>query len=550
NIMTRPAPIAPEAEASIEAGSFGWKRLLLTGGNTWGDDGLRADLNLTRTDGWRDATDYRRNGSTLRWDRMLGDAAHLKTVLTYSDIDQHTAGSSAITLDDYLNNPTVNYTPISFRKVKAARLSAAYEKETGNSLLSITPYVRDDSMDLLANWSLGYDPTVYNTSNQSFGVQAKYRTDFEPYRARLIVGVDIDRSPGSRDERSVTTTKVGSIYTSYTQGVQVYDYKVTYQGVSPYVHGELSPSDALRVTAGLRYDAMGYDFRNNLPATAVTAVTSVGTKYYGQDADTQLNYTHFSPKLGATYAFSESFNGFVSYNHAFRAPSEGQLFRPAPSSSSTSQAQQIAAGNLALQPVKVDSYETGVRGKAGASVSYEVSLYYMTKRDDILTQKDPVTAAPIQTNGGTTLHRGVEIGGSAALAPALKLDVSLSYARHSYDSWITSTVDYSGNEMSLAPRLIADTRLTYSPAELNGGDVGIELVTLGKYWMDDANTTEYDGHNLWNLSGSYYFSKDVSLFAKLRNLTDRRFAESTSGISSYAPGMPRTLYVGVQSTWK
>lgn len=549
NVMTRPAPLAPEAEASVETGSFGWRRLLLTGGTTQGDDGVRADLNLTRTDGWREATDYRRGSGTLRWDRALGDAAMLKTVLTYSGIDQHTAGSSAISLTDYQNNPTVNYTPISFRKVKAARLSTAYEKETGNSLLSITPYVRDDSMDLLANWSLGYDPTVYNTSNQSLGLQAKYRTDFEPYRARLIVGVDIDNSPGRRDERSITTTKVGNVYTSYSEGKQIYDYKVTYQGISPYVHGELSPLEALRVTAGLRYDSMGYDFHNNLPAAAISAVTSVGTKYYGQDADTQLSYTHLSPKLGATYAFSDKFNGFVSYNHAFRAPSEGQLFRPAAASSAI-QAQAIAAGNLALQPVKVDSYETGVRGHTADGTTYEISVYYMTKRDDILTQRDPATSAPIQTNGGTTLHRGVEIGGSTELVRTLRLDVSLSYAKHTYDTWVTNSADYSGKDMSMAPRVIANTRLTYAPAVLQGGDVGVELVTLGKYWMDEANTTEYDGHNLWNLSGSYYFSKDVSLFAKVRNLTDRRFAESTSGITSYAPGMPRAFYVGVQSAWR
>jgi outer membrane cobalamin receptor len=51
NVLTRPAPLSREAEASAEAGSFGWKRLLVTGG----DNGVRGDLNLTKTDGWRQA---------------------------------------------------------------------------------------------------------------------------------------------------------------------------------------------------------------------------------------------------------------------------------------------------------------------------------------------------------------------------------------------------------------------------------------------------------------------------------------------------------------
>jgi len=41
NVLTRPAPVKPEAEAKAELGSFGWKRMLLSGGNTWGNDGVQ-----------------------------------------------------------------------------------------------------------------------------------------------------------------------------------------------------------------------------------------------------------------------------------------------------------------------------------------------------------------------------------------------------------------------------------------------------------------------------------------------------------------------------
>lgn len=557
NILSRRPPTSAEFEASGEVGSFGWKRALLSGGNAFGDNGVRADLNLTRTDGWRQSTGYKRDSGTLRWDRVLGGDAMLKMMGTFSNIDQQTAGSSAISQADYISNPTINYTPISLRKVKAARLSAAYEKEAANTLLSITPYVRDDSMDLLANWSLGYDPTIYNTNNQSFGVLAKYRMDFNPYRSRLIVGMDFDNSPGGRTENSIATTKVGSIYTAYTLRNRIYDYKVTYHGMSPYVHGEMSPTEALRLTGGLRYDSMGYDFQNNLAATAISAVTSVGTKWYGESSSTKKSYTHVSPKLGATYAFSENLNGFAAYNHSFRAPSEGQLFRPAAVSQNATcnaacantTAQQIAAGNLALKPIKVDSYETGLRGKTDAGVAYEASLYHMIKRDDILTQRDPTNNAPISVNGGQTLHRGIELGVSAQLANALKLDVAYSYAKHSYDSWITNNANFTGKEMALAPRVIANTRLTYMPGFLQGGNVAAEVVSLGSYWMDDANTTKYKGHDLLNLSANYRFAGELELFGKINNVTDRRFAESASG-TTYAPGMPRTVYVGVQNAWK
>jgi len=146
NVDTKPSPLKPEADVSFELGSFGWQRLLLSGGSTSDNDGYRVSANITHTDGWRDSTQYDRQSATVRWDRSLESGASLKAVLSTSEIDQQTAGSSRLLENDYLNNPTLNYTPISYRKVSALRISTAYEKESSDSLLSVTPYVRSNSM--------------------------------------------------------------------------------------------------------------------------------------------------------------------------------------------------------------------------------------------------------------------------------------------------------------------------------------------------------------------------------------------------------------------
>lgn len=549
NVLTRKPPTKAEVEGSLEAGTYGWKRAMLTGGNAFGDHAFRADLNLTHTDGWRDKTGYDRQSGTLRWDNAVGDDAVMKTVATFSKIDQETAGSSAISRNDYLNNPRTNYTPISLRKVDAFRLSSAYEKGTGDSLLSITPYYRYDNMDLLANWSLGYDPTRYTTENQSFGAQIKYRQDFKPLRTRLIVGVDIDNSPGSRIENSIITRSTGSgytkVYTSYSMGARVYDYDVTYRGISPYIHAETSPLDKLRLTGGLRYDIINYNYTNHISSSTVLA----SGRYYGQVSDTDIDFKHLSPKLGATYAFTETMNGFVAYNHAFRTPSEGQLFRPAVAASAR---EAIAGANSAknLKPIKVDSYEIGLRGLITSAVNYEISAYHMTKNDDILSYKDPVSNITTATNAGKTLHRGVEVGLGAQLAALWRFDTALSYAKHTYETWKVGTVDYSGKEMELAPRSIANTRLTFGTAQT--GLAQLEWLHFGSWWSNQANTSKYEGHDLFNLRGQYPLMKDVSLFGNMHNLADKRYAESTSvtsGFDTFAPGLPRTLTLGIQAKW-
>ncbi|WP_198265248.1 TonB-dependent receptor [sulfur-oxidizing endosymbiont of Gigantopelta aegis] len=109
NVNTRRAPMDPEAELGLEGGENGWGRILLSGGNTWGDDGVRGDLNITHTDGWRDNTDYDRVAGTARWDTILDNGASLETVFSGSDIDQQTAGSSRLSEDDYKSDPTKNY---------------------------------------------------------------------------------------------------------------------------------------------------------------------------------------------------------------------------------------------------------------------------------------------------------------------------------------------------------------------------------------------------------------------------------------------------------
>lgn len=535
NVETKPSPLNSEANVSFEIGDFGWKRLLLGSGNTKGDDGYHASVNLTHTDGWRDSTEYDRQSATVRWDRMLESGATLKTVLSSSSIDQQTAGSSRISENDYYNNPTINYTPISYRKVSALRLSTAYEKESSDSLLSITPYVRSNSMELLPNWSLSYDPVVYETKNDSLGVLLKYRQDYKPNRTRLVMGLDIDYSPGGRVEQQISATKVGNIYTSYTSGSTLYNYDATFSSLSPYAHLEFSPSDNLRITTGLRYDAMSYEYDNKL--------TELTTGSHRRPADTTVDFNRLSPKIGMTYKFTPAMSGFISYRQAFRAPSEGQLFR-----------QGQAINTVNLKPIKVESIEFGLRSKSEKS-HYNISFYSMTKKDDILTYRHPDNTRETM-NAGETLHQGLEVGVGTKLLDTMMLDIAASYAKHTYEVWQPrSTVIYSGNEMESAPRLILNTRLNYKPTALNGGKVEFEWVKLGEYWIDPDNTNKYSGHDIFNLRFNYFSSKKIEWYARLMNVADKRYATAAKYSPAafgnpekfeYSPGMPRTAYVGMK----
>jgi outer membrane receptor protein involved in Fe transport len=556
NVLTRAPASRAGADARAEFGSDGWLRLLAggdSGSQGWG--ALRGDLNLTHTDGWRDATAYDRRSGSLRWDAGLGNATVARTVFAFSRVDQQTGANSPLPLADFRDRPTINYRPIAYRSVEALRLSTSIDHELGGGgLLSFTPYVRDNSMDLLASFNLPSDPTVARTASRSVGLAAKWRQDWTaPWSPRLIAGIDLEASPGERREDRVLPTVSGTgatrLYSAYTLGSRVYDYEVTFSQVSPYLHGEISPIERLRVTAGLRWDRLGYRLDNRIEQAAVRDATSGA--WYGQVADTSVSYTHLSPKLGATWAFDATTSGWVGYSNGFRAPSESQLFRPSVATSAAN-ATQLARLSSRLQPIEADQIEIGLRGRGG-SLAWELVGYRLDKRDDLVSQRDLVTNVTTTVNAGRTRHQGVEVGLGWTFVPGWRLDGALSYASHRYVDWVTATADFSGKEIESAPQLLGSVRLGWQPVER--GVVELEWTKVGAYWLEAGNTAafgRYDGHSLWNLRAEWPLTRSISVYGRAMNLTDTRWADSASVSSAtavYSPGLPRSLYAGIDVRW-
>ncbi|MBI3593200.1 MAG: TonB-dependent receptor, partial [Nitrospirae bacterium] len=428
-----------------------------------------------------------------------------------------------------------------FRKVKALRISTEIEKEIEkDTLLSFIPYFRWNEMDLLPGWGIfksgsnyfGYDST---TKFYSFGLLSKYRQDFKMMRTRLIGGIDIDYSPGEYFERRIQAYKTGDKYTSYTYVTSTtnnYDYNATFTGISPYAQVEFSPVKKLRLTAGARYDNLSYDYETHLAPNS------------NRPADAKKTFTHLSPKAGLTYEFTKDISGFLSYNHAFRVPSAGDLFRGNSGTASTA---------VNLKPIKVDSYETGLKGKITDIFTFDASLYYMEKKNDIVSYS-PSTGVTERLNAGETGHKGIEAGLGIKPLKEIELNTSYSYATHKYKTYsVSSTVDYSGKEIPQAPRQIINTRLVYKPSFLKGSIAELEWVRLGKYWLDDANTEKYSGHDIFNMRVSYYITKQWEVYAKAINIADKLYAEraSKSGTDAaqFAPGSPRTFFAGITYNW-
>ncbi|HEX6106860.1 MAG TPA: TonB-dependent receptor [Gemmatimonadales bacterium] len=532
NAFTREPSARPEGEVYLEGGSRTYLRGLGSASTTIGRSGLRADLNITRSDGWREGTPYDRQSGTVRWDYRLGENSRLKTVAAYSHIDQPGDGGGDLSAEDFRADPTTTYTSIAFRRVKAARLSSELQVRGEQSSFGATLYARHNELDLMPSWQLGFDPQIWESRNRSVGLLTRWRRTVAPLRTNFSTGVDLEYSPGSRLETGIVPERAGAVFTAYTLGDVQYDYDVAFYQASPYLQADVALPGRVHLSAGMRYDHIGYDYENRL--------TVLETGSHRRPASTDVSFDRLSPKLGATWEIAPGASLFASYREAFRAPSESQLFR-----------QGSAESTVDLKPVRARSWEGGVRTALGGRVTLEATGYSMRLRDDILTFFDPANGLRLTQNAGATNHRGVEVGVGVGLVPGLRLDGAVSYAKHTYVEWQPRpTVDYSGNEMELAPRFLGNGRLTYRPGFVSAGMIALEWVRLGSYWMDPENTRKYDGHDLFNLFATVPVAEHLELSGRVSNIGDRRFAETSSYNAQqgerYRPGAPRQFFLGAQ----
>lgn len=566
NILSGQPPLEDATSATVEAGQDGWRRGQLSLARLYQTQAFSARLNVTNNEGWRERTRSQRRDATLSWYREFDSELWVNTVLTVTDIDMQTGGSG-LRYQDYRHEPEQAGNRIGFREVNALRLSSAFEKPLAKGSVTVTPFLRTNDLEYLASWTLNtgrvqppppwcpdcpaaldsQDAHVNESGHDSAGVQLKYRRDLNE-DSFYIVGVDSEYTRGYQTQQYIerSDSDGGPYWLSYREAGELYDYEVDFVALSPYVHLERQLSPRWRISGGLRYDNFRYHYDNRLgdiaPGTADDPATAVFEDSHIREPDQVVELEHLSPKLGLIFAMADSLNAFAAYRHAFRIPDAGQMFRSGATLDST-----------ALKPVRADSLEVGLRGNLGARTAFDLALYHLEKRDDIVSVTES-TGARRNVNAGQTRHYGLELNLDFRLTDTIDLGIAYSRSVHKFGDWDDGRKDYSGNEMPDAPQDFANVRLAWHPALLRGGGIELEWLHQGEHWLDESNDRDgdprdrdtYGGHDLLNLRADYFPSESLRLFARVLNLGDEAYAETTAKWGpTYTPGRPRTLYLGV-----
>lgn len=519
NILSRAPSLDLERIVDFSAGPHDLYKLKGTVSNTEGRHGYRVSINNSIDGGYVDDAGYSQQKVSLRHD-YYGDRDSLKTLFSYTNLNQETAGyiTGFKAYEDESRSRT-NPNPEAYRDARAYRLSTEWERTLGDSLaFRLTPYVRHTEMDFLMHFLTG--KPVEKNQHTSAGLLTSLTRDL-PGGHKVVAGTDLEYTEGSLSEIQNNPT-VGP----FAQGVH-YDYDIDATVIAPYVHSEWQLLENTLLKAGVRYEYTQYDYENNTGSETIAG----NTRYLRPDDRTDT-FSNLSPKLGLVQRLTDDTSAFINYARGTRAPQTTDLYR----------IQQRGATGGAADSETIDSVEIGVR-KAGAGLQYEVVAYHMKKKDHFFTD-----STQINVPDGKTQHTGIELGAFYPLHERFDIGANLALAKHQYDFDRASSNIEKGNYLVAAPRRMGNVRLGWNPTPDTRAE--LEWAHTSDYYLNDANSKKYEGHDVFNLRVSHRVSGNLAVYGRVQNLFDTDYAERAdfNGFSQqyrYFVGEKRYLHAGV-----
>lgn len=381
------------------------------------------------------------------------------------------------------------------------------------------------------------DPLKYRgqINENAFNTYALFIThtqNLERIKSRIIAGASADYSPQNYFAKFISVNRdlASGKFTGYdAPAVDSFlsNYKTGIVNLASYLNYEFKPVRNLKFVAALRYDAFQYYFINNAPASK-----SVST------ASTVNTFGRFTPKLGLTYNYHKV-GAYANYSQGYVPPQLTELY------SSVKEAPY-------LLPQIFFNYEVGGWASLLNNKLYlDWSVYRLKGTNEIISVRQADNSY-INENSGSTKHIGVEYGATYKMLSDLSIRISGTNAKHTFVKSVVRGVDYSGKEMSGAPRFTANAEIAYKPSFLNGFRIAAEWQHQGKYFMDDLDRYSYKGFDVLNLRAGYHF-RAIEVWVNMLNATNLYYSvyaaknATTTGTDSYSYtlGDPREITIGL-----
>lgn len=521
------APEEPFSEVRVTGGADEYRKVQFKAGGQGERMGYLFSLSDSSLDGFRDQNDAENSQVTGRFNFDLGEDREFLTVFNYTDqpvsddpgaitaaqaaANPRQARDANVLFDagEYLEQSRIGFVydmPIGERHQISARNYYVW-RDFGNQL----PFVEGGVVELDRFFAGG-------------GISYTYESTLGGRPNQLMIGLDIDHQD---DDRMRFDNDFG------TPGALTFDQNETVRSRGLFVQNDLTLTDSLDLSFGLRVDDVEFD---------------VSDRFLGDGDDSgKIELDDVSPMVGLVFGVSDNLSVYTTYSTAFETPTTTEFNRP----------DGTGGFNTGLEPQFATNFEVGLRGDVSDRHFYEVAIFDIDVEDELIPFEVPGSPGrDYFENAGESTRRGIEL--SLVSNPTDRLRTTLTYtdSDFEYSRFVDASLnDFSGNTIPGIAEQVFFGEISYRHER--GWYGALDLIHSGDQFADNANLVVDDGYTLANLRFGFdkeFESLRISPFIGINNLTDETYMANirinSFGGRYFEPAPGRNAYAGVTVNFK
>lgn len=519
------------AELSLRAGSWNSREATLEVGGSSPSNEAKFGAVITRatSDGFMDK-DYDMTDVMLKAGMAVGETQWLSVKYTDYKNDANIS-YRGIFLNDYENGARYNPAPDDYFLTGRRSLDLNHEwdiSETAklNTLVYGSETFRDywrygtnnaASVDA-GRWVYTDNLNGNNRAFERFGVDTRLQLQHQLFGLANEAELGLRFMSEKMDDKTIGATRA----TPRTGAINK-DVVDSADSLALYAQNRFILSEQLALTAGLR--AERYE---------QTRVDRRRTAEDGNQVDS--SNTELLPGLGLTYQLNAGLQVFTSVYKAFSPALNGDALN--------------GLEDQQLDAERSVNIEAGLRGQR-ENLTYELTVFRMDFDNQIVPANS--NSEFQRTNGGETLHQGVEAALGLDLGGGFSFKTSATYIpdaefngdRLDADGEVTTP---DGNRITYTPEWVANVSLEYAVGGLRSA---LSLHHTGEQFTDTDNTVaiaentsgfftgQIDSYTTLDLSVVYDINEQLSVNAAVKNLTDE----------DYIASLRQGIYVGTERSF-
>jgi len=501
DIQTEDGPETPFISGRVNLGSYDFQQAQFKAGGQFGKLNGLANFTSTSLDGYREHASYKSHllNSKFRYD--FNETARLTMVFNAVDSPKADDPGGLTAMEVEQNRRQAAPRNLLFNAGEALdqqSLGLAFRKEIGPSQeLMLRNYYVHRQFNSLQPFTLnsnGQGGSI-DLSRKFSGLGGSYswNTALGVFGNRIVAGLDHDAQRDHRKRYVNNEGVVGALTTDQ-------DENVTTTGI--FIQDVLSLTAKASLTLGGRFDIIEYEVSDRT----------------GGGGSGQRKFRQFSPMAGLDWSVHEGLNLYGNVSSSFDPPATTDLANP-----------DGATGfNQALDPQKATNYEVGLKGLLIGRMRYEVALFFIDVRDEIVPYELTGSGQSFFENAGASSHDGLEASLSAELFPGLMATATYTWSDFTFDQFQgLDGEDFNGNRIPGVPEHLFNFDLYWSHS--SGFFAGWDTLYVGRFYADNANTVETDDYIVSSLRSGYRWTSGswiLEPFVGLNNLFNEKYMDN------------------------